>query len=87
MINGSLLPDRLKELHSLSNKGARCRGSQPHKLYKRKETEKMKIYCGKCGGAYDDQFVVCPHCGNIREEQQANYMVEEIKSEPPKSKK
>ena len=47
----------------------------------------MKIYCGKCGGAYDDQFVVCPHCGNIREEQQANYIVEEIKSEPPKSKK
>ena len=47
----------------------------------------MKIYCGKCGGAYDDQFVVCPHCGNIREEQQENFAVEEIKSEPPKSKK
>ena len=47
----------------------------------------MKIYCGKCGGAYDDQFVVCPHCGNIREEQQEKIAVEEIKSEPPKSKK
>ena len=47
----------------------------------------MKIYCGKCGGAYDDQFVVCPHCGNIREEQQEKFAVEEIKSEPPKSKK
>ena len=47
----------------------------------------MKIYCGKCGGAYDDQFVVCPHCGNIREEQQENFAVEEIKPEPPKSKK
>lgn len=32
MCNGSLLPDHLKDLHSLSNKGARCRGSQPHKL-------------------------------------------------------
>ena len=39
----------------------------------------MKIYCGKCGGAYDDQFVVCPHCGNIREEQQEKFAVEEIK--------
>ena len=47
----------------------------------------MKIYCGKCGGAYDDQFVVCPHCGNIREEQQEKFAVEEIKPEPPKSKK
>ena len=47
----------------------------------------MKIYCGKCGGAYDDQFVVCPHCGNIREEQRDNFAVEEIKPEPPKSKK
>ena len=47
----------------------------------------MKIYCGKCGGSYDDQFVVCPHCGNIREEQQEKFAVEEIKSEPPKSKK
>ena len=47
----------------------------------------MKIYCGKCGGAYDDQFVVCPHCGNIREEQQESFAVEEIKPEPPKSKK
>ena len=47
----------------------------------------MKIYCGKCGGAYDDQFVVCPHCGNIREEQREKIAVEEIKSEPPKNKK
>ena len=47
----------------------------------------MEIYCGKCGGAYDDQFVVCPHCGNIREEQQEKFAVEEIKPEPPKSKK
>ena len=47
----------------------------------------MKIYCGKCGGSYDDQFVVCPHCGNIREEQQEKFAVEKIKSEPPKSKK
>ena len=47
----------------------------------------MKIYCGKCGGAYDDRFVVCPHCGNIREEQQEKFAVEEIKPEPPKSKK
>lgn len=47
----------------------------------------MEIYCGKCGGAYDDQFVVCPHCGNIREEQQGNFAVEEIKPEPPKNRK
>ena len=47
----------------------------------------MKIYCGKCGGAYDDQFVVCPHCGNIREEQQEKFAVEEIRPEPPKNKK
>ena len=47
----------------------------------------MEIYCGKCGGAYDDQFVVCPHCGNIREEQQEKSAVEEIKPEPPKNKK
>ena len=47
----------------------------------------MEIYCGKCGGAYDDQFVVCPHCGNIREEQQEKIAVEEIKPEPPKNRK
>ncbi len=47
----------------------------------------MKIYCGKCGGAYDDQFVVCPHCGNIREEQQEKIVAEEMKLEPPKNRK
>ena len=47
----------------------------------------MEIYCGKCGGAYDDQFVVCPHCGNIREEQQEKIAVEEIKPESPKNRK
>ena len=43
----------------------------------------MEIYCGKCGGAYDDKFVVCPHCGNIREEQRANYIIMETGSPDP----